>query len=308
MSTISKQSNLTHIPTQSLVIFAHVANTMNLTKSAQQLNMSKAAVSKHIRHIENIYKIDFFTREKQRLKLTAEGEALLENIMPMLSALQHTQNILTSMQQQPTGTLTISVGNQHVSQTLLLNVLCEYTHLFPDIRIKCLHDQQIHDLIDDGIDIVFGINWTPPDYVVALPLHTTRYVLCASPKYLEQHGIPANPTELLKHHYIPHANRTDEHLPLSTHQQKILLNNSRIILNHSEMLRYSALAGLGIVNLHYYTVATDISNGRLIEILPEHSTSVTLMMYYTKHCHTQPKVKAFVDLVKKYLTNEVIQS
>lgn len=305
MLTKSKQNNLNDIPTQSLVIFYHVATSLNLTRTAKKLGLSKAAVSKHIRLIENKYKIDFFSREKQRLKLTTEGETLLENIQPMIHALEHTQNLLTSMQHKPTGTLTISLGNQHISQILLLKVLTEYTEAFPDICIHCLYDQEIHDLVDDSIDIVFGINWTPPEYVVTLPLHSTRYVLCASPQYLKTHGTPMTPSELLNHHYLPHANRTDEQLPLSEAEQKVLIDNSRIILNHSEMLRYSAHTGLGIANLHYYTVANDLKQGSLVEILPEYSAPASLMMYYAKHRYTQPKIKAFVELVKKHLARQI---
>ena len=57
--------------------FIKVTELMSFTKAAEALYTSQQAVSLHIKHLENTYKVQLFER-KPSLKLTTSGQALLE--------------------------------------------------------------------------------------------------------------------------------------------------------------------------------------------------------------------------------------
>jgi DNA-binding transcriptional LysR family regulator len=62
-------------------LFVHVVQSGRVTRSAKLLQLTKAAVSKKIKKLEADLHVDFFSRTDQRLHLTDQGEALLQQCL-----------------------------------------------------------------------------------------------------------------------------------------------------------------------------------------------------------------------------------
>lgn len=277
--------------------FLTIAETGSFTAAAKQLAMSKAAVSHTIRLLEESLQIPLFIRTTRQVRLTDEGKLLFSQCQRLKNELDIARSLISSFKASPSGTLRISC-NPYLAESRLLNVLHQYIKKYPQVNIEILAEERMPDMQREQIDLVFGINWPAPEDIVARPIGKTRYVLCASPKYLKKFDVPKNIKELEQHHYIPHIGRTSENL-VADLKQKIHLNMSPTIKsNNAHFMKQCAVSGLGIVQLHDYMVEDELKSGKLIEILNEYlQPEIPLYIYYQKHRFVQPKIKQFVNLI-----------
>lgn len=63
-------------------------------------------------------------------------------------------------------------------------------------------DDKLTDLVGEGFDLAVRIGELQDSSLIARVLSPCRSVLCASPAYLEQHGMPQNLTELKSHNCL----------------------------------------------------------------------------------------------------------
>lgn len=152
----------------------------------------------------------------------------------------------------------------------------------------------------EHIDIVFAVNWPAPEDIVAKEIGHTRYVLCAAPQYLAQHGTPQTIKDLQQHQYIQHVGRDSNTALMALQKPQALALPTSLRTNHAALMRQFALQGMAIVQLHDYLIQDDLVAGRLVEIMPElFSKSIPIYMYYQKHRYLLPSIRSSVELVKE---------
>ncbi len=79
-----------------LLTFMDLHETMNYTKTAQNLHITQPAVTQHIKYLERKYKVRLFHYERKHLELTKEGEYLYRYALSILS---NTEQLLQELQQ-----------------------------------------------------------------------------------------------------------------------------------------------------------------------------------------------------------------
>ena len=279
--------------------FLCVAESGGFTAAANRLGISKAAVSHTIRLLEEPLKVPLFIRNTRNIRLTEEGELLVEQCKRLKNELDIARNLLAGFNVDPTGTLRISC-NPYLAETRLLSVLKQYMRTFPNVNIELLAEERMPDMAREQIDIVFGVNWPAPLDVVAKIIGKTRYVLCASPEYLDKFGTPKTIKDLENHYYIPHLGRTSENIIADLKTKVDLHLNIQLKLNNAHFMKKCAVNGWGIIQLHDYMVEDELADGRLVEILTDQLNSkISLYVYYQKHRFVQPKIRQFIDLLNK---------
>ena len=285
--------------------FLSVAEYGSFTHAAKQLNLTKAAISHHIKTLEQQLGISLFIRTTRSIKLTDEGELLVKQCGKLKEELTNTQHLITNFHIEPSGTLRI-ICNPYLSKTYLLPALTTYLNEFPNMKVEVFGDERLPDFQREDIDIALAINWPAPDDVVAQEIGITRYVLCASPTYLQQHGKPKRLSDLKHHHYIPHSGRNAKTPLINLKTSHKIQLNSSLQINNAQMMKDCAVAGLGIVQLHDYMIETELTNKQLIELLPnEFQQTIPLYVYYNKHRFVQPKIRHFINYLipKKIIKN-----
>lgn len=276
--------------------FLAVAEMGSFTAAAKQLGVTKASVSQTIRLLESSLQLPLFIRSTRRVSLTDEGQLLLAQCQRLKNELDIARELVRGFNTSPTGKLRISC-NPYFAETRLIDILREYLALFPEVQIEVISEERMPDMQHEQIDIVFGVNWPAPEDIVAKHIGTTRYVLCAAPDYLHQHGMPEDIKALEQHHYIPHLGRTRENIIADLKQPQSLDMTPQLRLNNAHFMKKCAIAGLGIVQLHDYMVEEELENGSLVALLPEYlNKKIPLYIYYQKHRFVQPKIRQFVKL------------
>lgn len=279
--------------------FLCVAHNGGFTAAAQQMGVTKAAVSHAIRLLEESIQTPLFIRTTRNIRLTEEGELLLIQCERLKNELDAARDLISGFKSSPSGNLKISC-NPYFAETRLTKILADYMENFPNVTLEILSEERMPDMEHEQIDIVFGINWPAPPAIVARAIGKTRYVICASPKYIERFGVPASIKELEQHRYIPHLERTPENIIVDLKQKTAMNMKPQLKLNNAHFMKTCALNSLGIIQLHDYMIEKELKNGQLVEILRSSlKPAIPLFVYYQKHRFVQPKIKEFINLIVK---------
>lgn len=290
-----KNPSLQHFET-----FIKVAEYQSFTKTAKHLGVTKAAVSHTIRLLEESFNADLLIRSTRSVRLTDEGEVLFKQCLRLQEELVATRQLVSGFQDTPTGTLRVS-ANRYLFESELLPTIKIYQQRFPEVQLEFLLDERMLNMNDENIDIIYGINWTPPDDIVARKVGQTRYVLCASPGYLKQHGTPNHINDLLDHQYIAHSGRSPENMLNDLKNKSAPAIRPKISVNNVSQIKQLALNDMGIVQLHDYVVKNELADGSLVEILSDqtNATEISLYIFYQKHRFVQPKIRQFILLLEE---------
>ncbi|HIF6780416.1 TPA: LysR substrate-binding domain-containing protein, partial [Serratia marcescens] len=135
---------------------------------------------------------------------------------------------------------------------------------------------------------------------------TFQLQLVASPDYLRQMGIPHQPAELQGHacllYKFPSTGKV-EPWPIAG-WEKLLAEgiNTRLVCNTVDTLIYLAESGQGIACLPDFAVKRARKQGRLLQILREHSHHRgSFKVLWPSSKHLTPKLRVFIDTLSAQL-------
>jgi DNA-binding transcriptional LysR family regulator len=281
-----------------IATFISVVDEDGFAAAARKKGVSTAAVSRQVTALESELGTQLLQRTTRQLALTEMGDEYYQQCKKTLNELFDAEVALLQSKNEATGVLRV-MANRYFAITHILPKLPEFMRLNPNLRISFQLAESFPNLEKDGIDILFGVSVEGSDELVRRRVATTRYVLCASPKYLKKHGRPKIPTDLTKHCYITHSIRKPDNT-IEFKDRKTIHVNPLLWLNDSYAMRECAIQSMGIVNLHDYMVADALGDGRLIEVLPNYQEpEKQVYLYYRKSRHLQPKIRRFIDFYQE---------
>jgi DNA-binding transcriptional LysR family regulator len=141
----------------------------------------------------------------------------------------------------------------------------------------------------------------------ALRVGSVRRVLCASPRYLEQHGKPADPALLVNHTIIAATGVSPSSEWKFRHGTKSIpvRVQPKLTVNSNDAAIAAAESGLGITRLLSYQIAPQVMAGRLKIILPEWEPApMPIHVIHREGRYAAVKVRAFVDFIAEKLRND----
>jgi len=275
-------------------LFAAVAQADSLTQAADALGMTKASLSKQIKILESDFKVDLFSRHKQRLILTEQGKILLSQCLRLTKELEDTRSICQQFNEEPEGNLRI-VAIEHFANQLIFPKLKLFLQRYPKLRLYIDTRERMPDFEREQIDIAVGFSVPAPPEIVRRSIETTRYVLCGSPQYFTEQGKPRNLKDLLQHNYLAHNIRTEERT-IALKPGYSLAIKPYMLLNSMSSLIECAKQGIGLIQLPSYFINDYLKNGELVEVLTEYqATDAPVYYLYPRYRYIQSKVRKFID-------------
>ena len=158
-----------------------------------------------------------------------------------------------------------------------------------------------YDFIERGFDVAVHTTPIRDSNLVARKIGNLRWLLCASPKYLEQHGEPRSPKDLARHQCLIHLNSDPSDRvwrlrggngAVSVKVQGPFASNSVLIL------RKAALESLGIAIVPFYCVKEDLQSGTLREVLTHFPIPVhPLSLVFSPGKPTPQKIRLLADFL-----------
>ena len=274
--------------------FIQVVEANGFAAAAKKQGISTAAISRHVSRLEAKLGVALLRRTTRRLTLTELGEQYYQDVKKTFTELRDAELALSG-DGEASGLLSVMSGRYYAMRCLLPR-LGEFMAQNPHLRIKLELAERFPDLTTEKIDLIFGVSMDGPDDLVRRRVTDTRYVLCASPAYLENYGLPKTPDDLPHHRYISHSMRKPDNA-LTFKNNKTVYVKPILWLNDSNAMRDCAISGLGIVKLHDYVVSEAIKAGQLVEILSpfRDREEQPVYLYYQKLRYLPTKIRRFID-------------
>lgn len=290
--------------TKHLLTFLLVIEENSFAGAARKLHLTNAAVSKQINTLEESLGVILIKRTTRKVTLTEAGHLFYDHAKNLANEINEIQSLFSTYKKEPSGHLKIG-SSWHFAEHILIPNLEEFSKLYPKITIELLIIEKIPDLSKEGIDINMGHTFVGgPDDIIK-KVGETRYVLCASPAYLDTYGIPKKPQDLVKHRYITHRMRQPDNVLTFKKGVEIVLDPF-LRLNDSRTMIQCALNHLGIIKLHRYAVTNEMKQGRLIEILKGWDDSKQpINICYQPQRYVQPKIRTFLDFIYSKISKDL---
>lgn len=286
----------------SLTSFVRTAETLSFVQAARLLGISASAVGKNVARLEQKLGVRLFNRSTRSVSLTAEGAVLLVRCQQILEQLQDAEAELTSQIAQPSGKLRVSLPV--MGYRLLLPLLPSFTRRYPDIELDLDFSDRLVNIIDEGFDVAIRSGEIADSRLTSKKLGSFRFVLCASPAYLLEHGSPVSPQDLNNHKCILYRFPSTGLLQPWELQGEDVMSGftpvSVLTTNNIEAVIRMSIAGMGISYVPDFVVSEALEKGDLSEVLP--GSCVRQGQFSALRAtrrHLSPRIRCFIDFMSE---------
>ena len=275
-----------------------------MTAASQKLGLSTAVVSRRLQKLENWLGVRLLQRTTRRLEMTEIGEGFYIKVAAVLTAVDEAEEFVRSRSPLISGPLKLCVptsfGRLHVVPWLK-----GFLEQYPDIDLEIEMSEFFCDFVAENYDLAFRISSMPDAPLLVQKLCSNHSVICASPLYLKEHGIPKNLSDLKNHKTLSVSNNTTWLLD-GPNGRENFRTKSFIITNSSDLVREETLAGLGVALRSTWDVSEELKRGTLKRILPQYQGSSDVVIYaaYPSSRQVPAKVRALVDYFAKIYAAE----
>jgi DNA-binding transcriptional LysR family regulator len=282
-----------------LEVFAQVVSAGSLSAAGRELGLSPAVVSKRLRRLEDRIGTRLIQRTTRHISLTEAGQGYYERVIAILAGLEEAEAFVSRRSQQARGMLKVSAptsfGRLHIAPHLKA-----FMGANPDLSVNLVLSDQLVDIVAEGFDIAIRIAALTDSSLVARRLAPVRRILCATPAYLQAHGMPKTIEDLDNHTCLPPHNNDPWKLegPDGTFLYRPA---GRLLTNSSEVVRECVIAGFGIALRSTWDISEELQNGKLVRILPQYQGSRDVAVYavYASRHFLPTKIRVFVDYLSE---------
>ena len=282
-----------------VVAFIAVVAEGSFAKAADRLGIGRSAVSRSVQKLEQRLGARLFARTTRHTSLTSEGERFYENCQPgverIVSALEDMRDLRAG---PPQGNLRISAAvgfGRKVIAPLLNGFLARY----PDISIELLLDDRPTDFTSDRVDVSFRNGRMEDSQVIARQMIPMQMLVCASPGYVERHGVPRSVDDIATHRCLNFRLASGR-----LHEWEFKIDgrlhrttpHASLIFNDADLVLQAVLDGHGLAQLAGYQVCDHLRAGRLVACLPQHAPDDRgHYLCYLSRQHLPARMRVFVD-------------
>lgn len=286
--------------------FNTVVEAGSFVKAADALNLSKAAVSRHVVDLERRLGIRLLHRTTRRVSLTTEGQAYYARSKDVLSDLQDIESEITSKQDKVSGLLRINApftfGIQHLAP-----LWGQFREVHPQVTLDVTLSDRVVDLVEEGYDLAIRIAALESSSLVSRRLASTKMTLCASPAYLKKHGKLTKPADLTQHQVIGYSylSSKDEWHFSGPEGAVSVVTKPWMHTNNGETCKAAALAHQGIILQPRFVVGPELAAGKLVEILPKYrSSDIGIYAVYPTRKHLSAKVRLLIEFLAAHFSRQ----
>lgn len=285
-------------------IFVEVARLRSFSAAGRQLGLTRAMVSKYVMQLEARLGARLLYRSTREVSLTDAGQAYLEPCLAAVELAREAAAAISPAGTELAGPLRVQAPSSFGS-AWLADALARFALRHPLLKPSLFVDDALLDPIRHGFDLSIRVGGIPDTSGLSLRrLAPCRGVLCATPGYLSQRGVPQSPHDLLAHQCLHFSHLTDGtswHFARGAEAVTVRVN-AGFTSNNGLVLHQAALQGLGIVYSTTFLAWRDLADGRLVQVLPDWELPLNdLTALYPASRKLSPKVRALIDfLVEEY--------
>lgn len=287
-------------------VFVAVVDTQGFAGAARKLSMSPPAVTRAVNELEAHLGLRLLSRTTRTVRMTDAGERYAQDCRRILAELLEADESVTGLHAAPRGRLTVTApalfGSLYVTP-----IVTEYLSRYPEVSASCLFLDRVVNLMDEGVDVAVRIGELPDSTMQAIRVGQVRRVICASPDYLAQHGVPATPDALHGHTIVSAASVTPnpEWKLVEQGQPRTVRLQARMITSSNDSAMAAAVGGFGLTRLLSYQVAEHLRAGRLKTVLADYEPDpLPVHVVHREGRQVPQRVRAFLDLAMERMRQD----
>ena len=284
-------------------VLAAIVETGSFARASGALGLSRSGVSRAVARLEARVGVRLLDRTTRAVALTDEGRRLYSEVAPLLTGLEDAVTVASGSSIAVRGRLRVNV-DVYFSRLMFAPHVSEFLSLYPDLSLELVAKDQLGELVADGFDIAVRFGTPPDSSLIARKLLETRTITVASPAYLEAHGRPATPTDLVNHSCIQVRDsltgQSIQEWPFQRQDKIVQVRTAgQLMVSEYGTMLAACMGGFGIARVKAIAVRSSIQNGDLVEVLPDWSgESYPLYALYPSGHLPAAKVRAFIDFVQ----------
>jgi DNA-binding transcriptional LysR family regulator len=282
---------------EAMSILLTVVESGSLSATSRRLGVPLATVSRKVSELETHLGTRLLNRSSRKLSLTEAGQSYAAACRRILEQVDEAERTASGEYHAPKGNLVITApvvfGRLHV-----LPIIVEFLKAYPEIDIHIVLADHLINLLEDHVDLAVRIGALPDSSLVARRLGEIRRVVCGSPLYLAERGMPKRPGELASHDCITFGGLTSavswsfvdgkSEIPVPVH--------SRLTVNTAEAAIDAAISGIGLTRVLSYQITDAVAAGTLVEVLNEYEPAPwPVSLIHGGQGLLPLKVRAFLD-------------
>jgi DNA-binding transcriptional LysR family regulator len=284
--------------------FVAVAESGSFSAAARALDVSPSALSHSLKGLEGRIGVRLFNRTTRSVSLTDAGQGLFVKVKSALVGLEEALDETASLRTKPSGSIRIT-ASESGAMFLTRHVLPSFLNEYPDVNVEFVINSRFIDIVADGLDAGVRVFDDVPRDMVAIRFGADiRFCAVASPEYIEQHGRPTKPTDLLKHRCIRFRFESGSIYRWDLRRggrENAMDVPGPMTLGNINVMVEAALSSIGIAWVPEHAIAEHLKDGRLFDLLPQWSPSFPgLCLYYPANRHPPAALRLFSEAVRKW--------
>ncbi|UVK37302.1 LysR family transcriptional regulator [Mesorhizobium sp. AR10] len=180
--------------------FVAVARAKGFRDGARASGGSASGLSEAVRRLEAQLGVRLFNRTTRSVVLTEAGSGLLERLGPALGEVEAALDVVNGFRERPAGSLRLNVPIS-AARLVLPSIVPRFLLAYPGIRLEVVTEESFVDVLAAGCDAGIRYDERLEQDMIAVPIgpRFQRFTTSASPAYLDRHGRPRHPSDLLGH-------------------------------------------------------------------------------------------------------------
>jgi LysR family transcriptional regulator, regulator for bpeEF and oprC len=242
--------------------FVRAVETGSFSAVARELEIGQPNVSRHIASLEKLLGTRLLHRSTRHLATTVEGQKYYAQARHALDVIAQAESDARG-EAHPHGLLRVACA-ESLGTEVLMTALPQFLSRYPDVQVELRLSDGYIDLIAEGVDIAIRGGTLKDSALRARRVGLSQRICVASTAYLERHGVPGEPSDLLQHECIVYTLLGSGGWPFRTGDVHV---RGRLRLNNLDGIRRAVLGGLGIGYLPSWMVAGELERGEVRALL-----------------------------------------
>lgn len=248
---------------ETLRTFVEVADAGGVSPAARRLGLSKSIVSRRLARLEAELGVQLLARTTRGAALTEAGAAFRDHAARACAEIEEARDTL-----QPDGDL---CGRLRIAAPLTFGpthfaaVIAEMARRHPRLHVHTAYSDHFVDLVNEGFDCAIRVGYLPDSNLLARRVGPLHGKLVASPAYVEAHGAPETPEDLVRHEALMQGTEAWQFTVgdgvVTVHPQ------GRFKADNGTALIAAAVAGLGLAWLPDGITQEHLASGALVPVM-----------------------------------------
>jgi DNA-binding transcriptional LysR family regulator len=288
-----------------VTVLMAVVEAGSMTRAADALGLTPSGVGRAIRRLEARVGVRLLERTTRCLRLTDEGRRFWVQVGPHIDGIEEAALEAAGSAQRVHGRLRVNI-DPFFSSFVLAHELANFLAAHKELRLELIMRDDVGDLVADGFDMAVRFGDPPVAGFITRKLLETRILTVASQIYLDTHGRPTHPSDLVTHECIDYRNPiTGRPFEWEFHRGKEVVSvasPARLMVSDVQTMLKVCVAGAGVAQVMALGTHELLRAGSLIELFPDWPDELfPLYALFPSRHHRSAKVQVFTEFCLRLL-------